>query len=327
MGLRTFDLFCGAGGSSWGARAAGAEIVGGLDAWDVACETFRANFPGAAVFSSRVEDANATSIARQVGRVDLLLASPECTSHSCARGARPRSDESRETALRVLKFARAMEPRWIILENVVHMRPWERYHDLLGGLRSAGYHVREQVIDASDLGVPQKRRRLFVLCDREREPAPIAAPHGARRARAVDILDPAGAWPAKPLFAPGRAKATLDRAMRGFAAVGSRTAFLIVYYGTDGGGGWQRLDMPLRTLTTLDRFGLVEPSRHGHTLRMLQVPELLRAMGFDGKFELPVGTRRDRIKLLGNGVCPPVMAAIVASHSRPSRARQPLAAS
>ena len=87
--------------------------------------------------------------------------------------------------------------------------------------------------------------------------------------------------------------------------------FLIVYYGSDGAGGWQPLNVPLRTITTLDRFGLCEPSDEGPTLRMLQVPELARAMGFNKDLILKRGTRRDRIMLLGNGVCPPVMAAAV----------------
>jgi DNA (cytosine-5)-methyltransferase 1 len=67
---------------------------------------------------------------------------------------------------------------------------------------------------------------------------------------------------------------------------------------------------PLRTITTIDRFALVLPSRSGFEMRMLQVPELKRAMGFDEEFELPSGTRRERIRLLGNGVCPPVMEAV-----------------
>lgn len=46
-------------------------------------------------------------------------------------------------------------------------------------------------------------------------------------------------------------------------------------------------------------------------MRMLQVPELQRAMGFDESFKLPLGSRRDRIRLLGNGVCPPVMQAVI----------------
>jgi DNA (cytosine-5)-methyltransferase 1 len=82
------------------------------------------------------------------------------------------------------------------------------------------------------------------------------------------------------------------------------------------------LDRPLRTLTTLDRFGLVQWIDGEPTLRMLQVPELKRAMGLthlkdhrgEGvKFELEKGTRRDKIKVLGNGVCAPVMRAVVGS--------------
>src|SRR5439155_531221 len=94
--------------------------------------------------------------------------------------------------------------------------------------------------------------------------------------------------------------------------------FLVVYYGTDKGGasmgGWQTLDVPLRTVTTLDRFALVKPRRrHGKTFRMLQVPELVKAMGFlpIRQFRLPQGSRREKIQLLGNAVCPAVMEAIV----------------
>jgi len=94
---------------------------------------------------------------------------------------------------------------------------------------------------------------------------------------------------------------------------GGPEPFLIVYYGSDGSGGWQPIDRPLRTLTTLDRFGLVTWNRNTPMLRMLQPPELQRAMGFNGHYVLPFGTRRDRIKLLGNGVCPPVMKAVVQS--------------
>ena len=58
-------------------------------------------------------------------------------------------------------------------------------------------------------------------------------------------------------------------------------------------------------------------------MRMLQVPELQAAMGFGPEFSLTGGSRRDRIRILGNGVCPPVMQAIVSGltgqSSRPVR--------
>jgi DNA (cytosine-5)-methyltransferase 1 len=103
------------------------------------------------------------------------------------------------------------------------------------------------------------------------------------------------------------------RAERAIGVLGRGVPFLIVYYGTDGSGGWQPLDRPIRTLTTLDRFALVDWFDGEPRMRMLQVDELQRAMGFDEGFILDQGSRRDRIKLLGNGVCPPVMRRIVES--------------
>lgn len=125
------------------------------------------------------------------------------------------------------------------------------------------------------------------------------------------ILDRIGTWSANPLDNGRRAGATLKRVAHGISQVGKGVDFLTVYYGSDKAGGYQTLDRPLRTLTTLDRFGLVQWQGRTPTLRMLQVPELKRAMGLPDDFELKVGTRRDRIRLLGNGVCPPVMQAVV----------------
>ena len=125
------------------------------------------------------------------------------------------------------------------------------------------------------------------------------------------ILDETEIWPAGPLFNGRRAAATLARVQHGIEQVGLRKNFITVYYGSDKAGGYQTLDRPLRTLTTLDRFGLVQWDGSHPTLRMLQVPELRRAMGVPEDFRLKFGTRRDRIRLLGNGVCPPVMAAVV----------------
>lgn len=309
--IRTFDMFCGGGGSSYGAAMAGATVVAGIDAWQLATVAFADNFPEAEVFAGRVEERDPRSILDGIGSIDLLLASPECTNHSCARGARPRLEASRETALQVLRYARVMKPRWIIIENVIQMRPWSQYPSLLRSLREEGYWVAEHVLDAADYGVPQRRRRLFLLCDRECEPpARIPKRRGPKRT-AASVLDRPGTWNRSPLDNGRRAAATLERAERGFAALGRNKPFLIVYYGSDGAGGWQPLTVPLRTITTLDRFGLCEPSDDGPMLRMLQVPELARAMGFNDDHILRRGTRRDRITLLGNGVCPPVMAAAV----------------
>jgi DNA (cytosine-5)-methyltransferase 1 len=311
MAIRTVDLFSGGGGSSYGARAAGAKILCGVDSWEGANAVYAANFGKDRAINLVLDENTSASALGDIGRVDLLLASPECTSHTCARGGRPPDEDSKLTARYVLKFAEDLKPRWVVVENVIHMKGWQGYPPLLAELKKQGYFVRTEVLDAARFGVPQMRKRLFILADRVRIPPRIARRRG-KALSAKHILDPEGTWAATPLRDNGRAEATVARADRAIAELGKRKPFLIVYYGSDGAGGWQPLNRPLRTITTLDRFGLVTWDGDTEMLRMLQVPELARAMGFGDDFVLDaLKQRRDKIRILGNGVSPPVMQAIV----------------
>ncbi len=313
MTTRVLDIFCGGGGSSWGARNAGAEIACAVDAWPIAVETYRSNFPRASVINATLDETSCPSLVGNIGKIDLILASPECTNHTCAKGSRPRDEASRRTANYIVRFADKLKPRWMILENVVQMRGWDGYTPLIGDLQALGYNVVPQVLDAADFGVPQTRRRLFLLCDREARPSCVELPAKRGVLTAADVVQLDGPWPSGQLYSERRAPDTIARAERAMKELGKGQPFLIVYYGSDGSGGWQPLNRPLRTLTTLDRFGLVTWSGRTPMLRMLQVPELVRAMGFDASYALAHGSRRDRIKILGNGVCPPVMEAVVRS--------------
>ena len=310
MLIRALDMFCGAGGSSAGAQSAGAKIVRGINSWELATLTFRDNFAKAVIETRELGPRSHPASVMCEGDIDLLLASPECTNHSPAKGSKPRSEQSRRTSHYALNFAKRLKPRWIVLENVVQLRSWRGYDTLIGELRDLGYQIRSQILDAVDFGVPQTRRRLFVLCDRDTQPPPVKSRTRKRR-HAEDVIRLDDRWPSRPLYLAGRAGPTLERAERAMSVLGKQVPFLIVYYGSDGAGGWQRLDRPLRTLTTLDQFGLVTWDGREPMLRMLQVDELRRAMGFPATHQFNHGSRRDRIKMLGNGVAPPVMKAVI----------------
>ncbi|WP_259699111.1 DNA cytosine methyltransferase, partial [Pseudomonas chlororaphis] len=144
--IRAFDMFCGAGGASLGARDAGAKIVGGVDLWGAAVESFKLNFKDAHVFEQDLRILTPEQVLSKTGPINLLISSPECTHHTCARGAKPRSEESKDTAFQVIRYAEVLKPRWITLENVVHMKPWARYDELKAELHRLGYKVHEQII-------------------------------------------------------------------------------------------------------------------------------------------------------------------------------------
>ena len=313
--IRAIDLFCGIGGNSLGAQDAGVEIVAGFDKWDLATLVYQDNFKSALVKNSSLQKVNPEQMQARLGRIDLILASPECTSHSVARGKRKRFQWSMKLAFQVTRLSKVLSPRWIVIENVPNMRNWVQYRKFKRTLKIQGYKVTEQELVASDFGVPQSRKRLFLICDRLQIPPKIIPPQNTPTLPASSIVNLNGTYGLSPLDNGRRAAKTLARADKGIEALGEETPFLLVYYGSDGDGsrGWQSLDVPLRTVTTVDRFALVKPGENGTgpVMRMLQPAELRAAMGFPDDFILNHGNRRDKIHLLGNAVCPPVIKTIV----------------
>lgn len=304
------DMFCGGGLGARGAVQAGMAPVVAVDLWDVACKTYKANFPGATVLNRRVEDIEPATYC-EPGMLDLLLASPECTNHSVAKGSALRSESSKETALHTVDWIAALRPKWFVIENVKEMRSWSRYGELLDLLHALGYQTREQVINAAEFGAPQSRVRLFLIGGHNVTPPLITPPPDVRLKTVRDILDPEGTWPMTPVFVEGRAEATVARARDAIKTLGAGAEFLVVYYGSGGKKSWQTLDLPLRTVTTIDRFALVKKVRNRWQMRMLQPSELARAMSLPEEHIFPVGSRREKVKVCGNGVCATVIERIV----------------
>lgn len=311
---RALDLFCGAGGSSCGARLAGAEPVCGIDLWETATATYQLNNPGSTVYSRDVRKLDPAAVHQEIGDIDLLLASPECTNHSPAKGGAPRCEESRRTAFQVVRFAEEFNPRWIVVENVISMQKWKKFFEWKQSVEALGYKSQIAKLCSADFGVAQTRRRLFILFDRDEKPKIPSAQQVAAKTVGEVIESMNGMaknWQMRPLFGNGRARDTITRAQRAIRELGRGKSFLLVYYGTDGSGGWQAISRPLRTITTLDRFALVVHDGSEYQMRMLQPPELAAAMGFPPDYTWPEVPRRDKIRLIGNAVCPPVMQAIV----------------
>lgn len=294
--MRAIDLFAGAGGFTEGARRAGVQVVWAANHWPLAVHYHAANHPETVHACQDLQQADW----RAVPSPDVVLASPACQGHTPARGRdRPHHDALRSTAWAVVACAEYHRSPLLLVENVPAFTQWILYPAWRDALRRLGYAVAPHRVDAADHGVPQNRERLFLVCTRSRRPLRLALPRRLHRPVAEVIQWDAHPW--TPVDVRGRSPRTLQRIAAGRAAFGDR--FVAPYYSSGSGLTGRSIDRPLGTLTTRDRWAVVD----GERMRMLSVPEAIQVMGFPQSYVLPQ-VHRDAMHLLGNAVCPPVVA-------------------
>jgi len=297
--MTAIDLFAGAGGFSTGAREAGVTVLWAGNHWPEAVQVHANNHPDTMHLCQDLHQADWS----QVPAHDLLMASPCCQGHSRARGkanGNPQHDASRSTAWAVVSAAEYHKPAFLLVENVPEFCKWTLYPAWRMALEALGYSVSPHVIDAADHGVPQRRRRLFLICTRSSAPLILMMPY-KNHVPADTFLDKtADNW--SPIEKPGRAAATIRRIEYGRARYGSR--FLEAYFSSP--SSCQPTTRPIGTITTRDRYALVD----GDMMRMLNVNEYRSAMGFPPNYQLPK-SHKLAVHLLGNAVCPPVATDII----------------
>src|SRR5579884_465596 len=295
--LTCVDLFAGMGGTSLGASQAGLKVLLSANHWPVAVATHRLNHPDVDHVTQDLQQADFYTWPD----FDVLLASPACQGHSRARGKeQPRHDATRSTAWAVVSAAEAKRPSYLVVENVADFTRWQLYPQWRWCLEALGYALTEQVLNAADFGVPQERRRLFIVGVHKDAGPALSIPQGtAAHVPASTILDDGAAnWSA--VNRPGRSAATLRRIENGRRRFGGR--FLAPFFGSGSGTTGRSLDRPLGTVTTKDRYCLVD----GDRMRMLNAGEYRRAMGFPTTYRMPC-VHKLAVRLLGNAVVPAVM--------------------
>lgn len=160
--MRGADLFAGAGGSSLGMRLAGVEVVLAVENNPSASATYAANHPRTLLLDTDIRLLDPAAVAASVGEIQVLTACPPCQGWSTLGTSDP-ADERNGLVPIVLRFIQAFAPDAFILENVPGLGNDQRLHDLLTDARRMGYGVRVYPVDAVQVGVPQRRRRLIVV--------------------------------------------------------------------------------------------------------------------------------------------------------------------
>jgi len=177
------DMFCGAGGSSQGAVAAGAEVRIAANHWQLAIETHATNFPDTDHDCADISQVDP----RRWPRTTVLWASPECTNHSVGKGVKrptgqldmfkpqapdPEAERSRATMWDVPRFAEYHQYDVVLVENVVDARKWILFDAWIHAMRLLGYEERILYLNSMFFGVPQSRDRMYVVFWKQRMKAP-----------------------------------------------------------------------------------------------------------------------------------------------------------
>ena len=206
------SAFSGAGGTSLGLSASGYRELLAIE-WDArACQVFRANFPAIPVYEGDITALDPRSLTLPSGGLDLLAASPPCQGVSMT-GLRREADPRNQLLARGDPARGRLAARAIVIENVpglVRGAMRAIFRQICAALRELGYQVEARLVDASQLGVPQARVRVFIVavrCDLATAPA-FPAP----RTRPVTVRE---AWKGRAI--PGFSTSPRGRRRAGAA--------------------------------------------------------------------------------------------------------------
>jgi len=165
------DLYCGAGGLSHGLKTSGLKVVLAIDKDPGAYRVYRENNPDTMALWSEIERIrNFQSLLSQMGfsykEIDLVAGGPPCQGFSVANKQSRGPNKGKAELLKFFDAVKQIHPGMFLMENVVGLlsiNEGRLVNDLIGRFENIGYEVETKVVDAADFGVPQHRRRVFMV--------------------------------------------------------------------------------------------------------------------------------------------------------------------
>lgn len=165
--FNVIDLFCGAGGLSYGFKLAGFNIVGGVE-WDrAAMDTHKKNFDTKFEFCGDIKDIEDKTILENFKDVDVIIGGPPCQGFSSAnRHEKEENDPRNQLFFEYIRFVKLLRPKVFVIENVKEILTKNNGYAknrIIEITSELGYQVNVDILVASDYGVPQNRRRAVFV--------------------------------------------------------------------------------------------------------------------------------------------------------------------
>ena len=164
------DIFAGAGGLSLGAEMAGISIAHAIEINPSAVKTYKRNHPNTNIICSDIRDLEPSDLKSNNKDVFIIMGGPPCQGFSLSN-TRSRTMKNPNNSLfeEFLRFVQEIQPDWFLFENVFGFTNMSNgaIRRLVGiCFRSLGYEIEDEVLWASDYGVPQRRNRYFMVGNR-----------------------------------------------------------------------------------------------------------------------------------------------------------------
>ena len=159
--MRCVDLFCGCGGMSLGFEKAGYDVMAGFELWDPAIRVYERNF------KHPVIKQDLSKVDESVEKIkpfapELIVGGPPCQDFSTAG----HQDESRGRAILSVYYSKIVckiLPQYFVMENVANIKSSKAFEEVIINFKRMGYGLTQCVLDAAYCGVPQTRKRMFVI--------------------------------------------------------------------------------------------------------------------------------------------------------------------
>lgn len=168
---KSIDLFCGAGGMTIGFKAAGISSLVSNDIEESACTTLKINNPEIEVLCGDItQEEMKTKVekAAYVGEADIICGGPPCQGFSMA-GFRSDDDPRNQLFRDFVDIVKRVNPKIIIFENVEGLLSYQggkTYREVHTLFSKLGYNTEGRTLLTSEYGVPQKRKRVIIICTR-----------------------------------------------------------------------------------------------------------------------------------------------------------------
>lgn len=164
---KVIDLFSGVGGMSLGFEKENFEVVLANECDETIAESYKKNHPGTKMIVGDISKLNLNEeFSKFANKISVIIGGPPCQGYS-QKGSRKTIKDERNFLFRYfVEIVRIVKPKYFVMENVPNLLTAEKGYfkkELISLFSELGYSLSMEIVDASSLGIPQKRKRAIII--------------------------------------------------------------------------------------------------------------------------------------------------------------------